>query len=326
MPVKIRAIIGLLLALLATPIRSADAAAITAGPMLGPVAMREAKLWIRTNGPADARIAYAPAEAKADALRHTTATLRTRPAEAHTATFTLRDVEPGRTYRYTVHLDGEATDATGEFTTPAFYHGRQPPPDIRIAAGGAHYVAEEGFEPPYQNLGGGNGVFETIREKNPDLMLWVGDTAHLRQSDWTSRAGYLKRFARARGKAELQALLKAVPHYGIWGARDYAYHDAGRLYSHRSDAEAAFRAFWPRPVDIPAPGESPPVSGFPTWISSSSIPAPTATNIPSPANVPASSATVKLSGSGAPSAAAPRPLKSSWPEHPSSTPPTRRKI
>ena len=217
--------------------------------MLGPVAMREAQLWIRTDAPADARITYAPAEGGAP--RQTTPTIRTSPAKAHAATFTLTGVEPGTTYRYTVHLDGEATDAGGGFTTPAFFHERQPPPDIRIAAGGAHYVAEKDFEPPYRELGGGYGIFETIRKQNPDLMLWVGDTAHLRQSDWTSRSGYLKRFARARGKAELQGLLQAVPHYGIWGARDYAYHDAGRLYSHRAHAEQAFRAFWPRPVAIP---------------------------------------------------------------------------
>ena len=181
---------------------------------------------------------------------YSTAPVETNTELAHTATLRLSDVKPGRAYTYQVELNGTLLPGKHGFTAPAFYHDRTPPPDFTIAVGGAHYVPQEGFEPPYQILGGGNGIFESIYQAKPQLMLWLGNTAHLRVSDWASRSGYLKRYHQARSPSELAPLLANVPQYATWGEADYGSPEADAAYSYREHAEATFRAFWPQPVEV----------------------------------------------------------------------------
>ncbi|MFP4068558.1 MAG: alkaline phosphatase D family protein [Opitutales bacterium] len=233
----------LLLAACLPPSLQAD---LVNGPMLTRLGMREATVWVQADEPSVVRVQYA-----SEGDTRWSAPVETNDAAAHTAAITLAGVEPGRDYRYQIEIDGKLSDRSHRFTSPAFFHDRSPPPDLRVAVGGAHYVVEEGFEPPYRILGGGYGIFETIAEQEPDLMLWVGNTAHLRPSDWGSPSGYLKRFATARSVPELQPLLASIPHYAVWSEHDYGQPAVGRHYSYRRTAESAFRAFWPQPPQVP---------------------------------------------------------------------------
>jgi alkaline phosphatase D len=221
---------------------------IAAGPMLGHIDMREANVWLQTDAPSQVRVAYAE-QGQSDALRWSD-TVETDNTLNHTATLKLNAVEPGKKYNYRIELDGKLTEEQNTFSTPDNYLGRTPPPDLRIAVGGAHYVTEEGFEPPYQILGGGYGIFSTILTEKPELMIWAGNTAHLRDSDWASKSGTLKRFAKARGVTELQPLLASIPHYGTWSSTDYGTANAGKYYSYRQHAEDSFKAYWPQPVEV----------------------------------------------------------------------------
>lgn len=225
------------------------AAQLLSGPMLTGLEMREARIWVQTDQASIVRIAYAEENDQANPTR--SLPTETDPALANTATVVLTGIEPGKTYEYKIELNGELTGESYRFTSPDFYHGRRPPPDFSIAVGGAHYMTDEGYEPPYQVLGAGYEIFETIAAADPKLMLWLGNTAHLRQSDWGSKNGYLKRFATARKAPGLAKLLAGTPHYATWGAADYGPPHAGRHYSRRALAEASFRAFWPRPVNPP---------------------------------------------------------------------------
>lgn len=225
-------------------------AALINGPMLAHLEMREAKIWVQTDQPSLVRVAYAP-EGAEDALRWSAA-VETLTGSGHTAVVTLDQVEPGMSYSYRVELNGELVTRPARFSTPGNYFDRTPPPDFKIAVGGGHYTIEEGFEPPYRILGAGYDIFSSIAETNPALMLWVGDTAHLRPSDWGSKSGYLKRFAKARAVPQLQPLLQSIPHYATWGTHDFGAPGGGRQSADRSIAEGSFEAFWPRPVKIAA--------------------------------------------------------------------------
>jgi len=225
------------------------AANLVSGPMLAKVEMREAQVWVQSDHPSMVRVAYAEAGARNN--RTWSLPVETDPALANTVTVSLSGIEPGKSYHYQIELNGELQASSYSFTSPAYYHGRTPPPDFRIAVGGAHYMVEEGFEPPYQIMGAGYEIFETIAAADPALMLWLGNTAHLRESDWSSKSGYLKRYAHARSTPELAKLLSSTPNYATWGEADYGSPEAGALYSYRKFAEASFNAFWPRPVAIP---------------------------------------------------------------------------
>ena len=52
--------------------------------------------------------------------------------------------------------------------------------------------------------------------KNPDFMLWLGDNTYLRESDWNSRTGFIKRYPHTRALSELQPLLASTHHYATW--------------------------------------------------------------------------------------------------------------
>lgn len=130
------------------------------------------------------------------------------------------------------------------------YHDKAPPPDYSIAVGGAHYAMEEGFEPPYQVIGGGYGIFNTIAQSDAKLMIWAGNTAHLQVSDWNTKSGYLKRYSNARSIPELAPLLASIPHYAVWGNHNFGAPKSERLSATRSLAEISFEAFWPRPIEV----------------------------------------------------------------------------
>ncbi|HBM86354.1 MAG TPA: phosphodiesterase, partial [Opitutae bacterium] len=193
--------------------------------MLSHVEMREASVWLQTDTTTKVRVAYAE-EGKKNALKWSNL-VQTNNDYDHTANITLDAVEPGKHYNYRIELNGKLQTPLNTFATPTNFQGHTPPPDLRIALGGAHYVAEDGFEPPYQTLGGGYRIFSTILEADPDLMIWTGNTAHLRASDWSSQSGTLKRFSKARSVAELQPLLASIPHYATWSNSDYSTSNAG---------------------------------------------------------------------------------------------------
>lgn len=218
------------------------------GPMLAHVSMREAKVWVQTDAPSVVRVHYTEVGGAPDG--YWTAPVETDGRRGHTAVITLDRVEPGNTYRYGLELNGERTGGEASFRTLENYFERNPPPDFRFAVGGAHYAVEDGFEPPYRTLGGGYDIFNSIAAQDPAFMIWAGNTAHLRPSDWDSQTGYLKRFAQARSIPQLQSLLASIPHYATWSSADYGGPHGGRLSSTRQIAENSFKAFWPRPVQI----------------------------------------------------------------------------
>jgi alkaline phosphatase D len=218
------------------------------GPMLAHVAMREAKVWVQADAPSIARIHYTDVTNAGAGIW--TVPVETEANRGHTAVLTLDQVEPGTRYRYYVELNGERVGQEASFSTLENYFDRSPAPDFRFAVGGAHYVTEDGFEPPYRTLGGGYDIFTSIAAQEPALMLWTGNTAHLRPADWSTRSGYLKRFTKARSVSQLGPLLESIPHYATWSTSDYGAPGGNRLSSTREIAEDSFTAFWPRPVKV----------------------------------------------------------------------------
>ena len=62
----------------------------------------------------------------------------------------------------------------------------------------------------------------------PDLVLWAGNTAHLRKSDTDSKNGYFKRYSHARSFIKPKELLAEIPNLGIWSYSDYGLAASGK--------------------------------------------------------------------------------------------------
>lgn len=226
---------------------------LLAGPMVGYSEPREVLLWAQTRAPARVKFIYWDEEAPA--LRYETAEQPTVRAEGHVARLVADEVAPGRRYGYELWIDGARVERPYPLRFQAkpalrFFRGagQAPPaaPTVRVAAGSCYY-ANDPDDPQGWNPGGEYAIFEAIRAERPDLMLWLGDNVYMRDVDWTSRTGLIRRYSYTRAVPELQPLLGSVHHYATWDDHDYGPNDSDRSYRDKELSREVFRLFWGNP-------------------------------------------------------------------------------
>lgn len=232
---------------------AADTLALAAGPMLADVTMREATVWVQTAARGFVRLEVTP-DGRPGAT-FTPPGLATAPDG--TAAIRLSGLEPGTRYTYRVLVDGYPAGipyATA-FTTQPLWQYRTDPPAFTVAIGSCHYD-NDAFARPGTPYGGSTAIFEAIRAQSPDVMLWLGDNAYMRETDWWSPDGIAYRYAHARATHDLQPLLAGAVHYATWDDHDYGPNDSDRSYVHKGAALDVFRRYWPNPTHgVPgAPG------------------------------------------------------------------------
>lgn len=225
---------------------------LRSGPMLGHVDMRSASVFVQSLKPAAVAIRYVDSASNA---AFTTSTVRTSDEHANCVTLQLDSVEPGRTYRYSVLVDG--AEVRLPFPTvfrsrPIWKYRGKTIPNVTIALGSCHYVNEPGYE-RFDSTGGEKGygnitdVFSSILTRRPDAMLWLGDNVYMREPDWGSRGGMLKRYSHTRAYAPARPMLANVPNYATWDDHDYGPNDSDRSWWMKSTALEVFKLFWPNP-------------------------------------------------------------------------------
>ncbi len=225
---------------------------IRSGPMVGHVDMRSAKIFLQTWDEADVRITYRD---NVSGKGLSTPTRRTRSETANCITFELDSVEPGRTYQYNIIINGDAIDVgvPTTFSTRQVWkwRGNNLPP-LTIAVGSCHYVNQAGYERHDSNgvergYGSDLEIFESIVANKPDAMIWLGDNTYLREPDWNSRAGILKRYSHTRAIPETKALFASTANYATWDDHDFGPNDADRSWWGKHNTLEAFSLFWPNP-------------------------------------------------------------------------------
>ncbi len=241
---------------LAEPTALADVEAVPAqllaGPMLADVTHRSAVVWVQTDGPAEVGLRYVATATDDPSVSPEAAPVDVEPrwttAEGgYTATFRLADLEPGWTYRYSVVIGGTpvARPYPTTITTQPLWQWRTDPPAFTVAFGSCHYANDPAYDRPGTPYGGSTAIFEAIRAKRPDLMLWLGDNVYLREVDWWSTSGIEYRYRHARQGADLQALLAAAPHYATWDDHDYGPNDSDRSFILKGASLETFERYWP---------------------------------------------------------------------------------
>lgn len=218
------------------------------GPMLGHVDMLEARIWLQCHGPCNVGIQYWN-EAHPDSLLVLPVQQSDR-ANAHVLEFVADRLKPGTTYQYQVALNGRTIPFPEplSFTTQPLWKFRTDPPPFTVAMGSCTYVNEPEYDRPGRPYGDGMRIFDAIADKNPDLMLWLGDNIYLREPDWGSRSGYLHRYTHTRSVPELQRLLRTTKHYAIWDDHDFGPNDADGSWVNSTLARETFDLFWANPT------------------------------------------------------------------------------
>lgn len=246
-----RSYLLLLCVVLGLPL-AAQSSLLQSGPMLGYSEMREVVLWVQTTEAAEVQFAYWPQDNK-NAISLTEKTMTTK-ADAFTAKAIADEVEPGTSYTYELRLNGKAVKLPypTQFQTQQLWQWRTDPPNFSVAVGSCSYINEAQYDRPNNAYGGDYDIFTRIYERKPDAMLWLGDNTYLREVDWNSRTGIMKRYTHTRSVEELQPLLASTHHYAIWDDHDYGPNDSDRSYIHKDKTLEAFRLFWGNPsVGLP---------------------------------------------------------------------------
>ena len=226
-------------------ILNAQSGIIQSGPMLGPATLREVSIWIQTKEVADIQIEY---KVKAEKTQYNkTSILKTKGEDGYAATLQLTNLSPGTTYDYKIKVNGSywTTSYPFEFKTQEHWQYRKPIPDFSFVAGSCFYINDSMYDRPGKSYGGGYEIIKSIKETNPDFMVWLGDNIYLREGDFDSRSGIYYRNTHTRSLPELQPLLAALPHYAIWDDHDYGTNDSDWTYVLKGHALDAFKDFWP---------------------------------------------------------------------------------
>lgn len=221
---------------------------LQSGPMLGYSEMREVLLWVQTKEPATVQFSYWPQGDPKQVFY--TDKYQTTKAEAHTARLLADQTEPGTRYDYQVWINGQAVklDYPATFQTQALWQWRTDPPDFRFATGSCAYINETVYDRPGRPYGGEYEVFQSMHAQKPDMMLWLGDNIYLREVDWNSWTGIVKRYTHARSLPEMQPLLASAHHYAIWDDHDFGPNDSDRSFIHKDKTLEAFKLFWGNPT------------------------------------------------------------------------------
>ena len=239
---------SLFLILISFPVFSQQVNPIKAGPMVTHADMRQVTIWMQMTVPSEVSIRYAPKDGSSSPKLSRVYTSEIK--NDHCLHISLDSVEPGKRYGYSLTVNGIniATPYPLEFSIPALWQWRTDPPSFKVALGSCFYVNEPAFDRPGKPYGNDLNILSGILSKKPDLMLWLGDNVYLREADWTSRLGIIRRYEHTRSIPELQPLLGSAHHYAIWDDHDYGPNDSDRGYVFKHDARDVFKQFWGNPT------------------------------------------------------------------------------
>ena len=220
---------------------------LLSGPMVGYCEMREAALWVQTNGPAQVYFTYASEDQPNRVFR--TAVSTTQKESAFTTTHIAEQVLPGKTYKYNLYINGAQVTRPYDFSfkTPPLWHFRTDPPEMKIAMGSCVFVNDSIFDRPGTPYGSHYEIMQQIHAQQPDMMLWLGDNTYLREADWYSRTGIIHRYTHTRNMPEMQALLASTANYATWDDHDYGPNNSDYTWRNKDVALEAFKMFWANP-------------------------------------------------------------------------------
>ncbi len=203
------------------------------GPLLGSITPTNARLWLKTTGPAMVSIAVGRNEDLSDRIGFKVPKLEAENFfSAHTL---ITNLESNTRYHYAVLVEGNLATPPPfpSFTTPVSdgSAGRQ-----RFAF--ASCVGYNGFDSA--------GTWADMATRtNFDLLLMLGDN-HYGNTD--VQAKHFEMLGLQRRLPGYSQICRRVPQYAIWDNHDYAPEPADNRAKGRQESLRAFKLLWPNPA------------------------------------------------------------------------------
>lgn len=218
---------------------------IISGPMLGPVELRDAKVWVEVSQ--EVKSVSLQFNKKGLAQFKTIAYKGELGNEFNPIHFTIGGLDLNTTYQFRILLNGKTTNASGEFTTKDLWQWRKPAPDFSFLTGSCSYFNEPVFDRPGTPYGKDSSIFETMAKEKAAFMLWLGDAWYTREVDYYSNWGLWYRASRDRATPVLQNFWKSMPHIAIWDDHDYGPNDIGKNYVLKETSRDIWTKYWCNP-------------------------------------------------------------------------------
>lgn len=181
------------------------------GPMLGAVAARSARVWVRAAREVPVSVRFSESESAGDP--RTTAPVVTRPEGDFTAVLELVGLEPDTSYDYVVLVDGAPAPGIERAWFRTF-PAEGGPGRFSIAFGGG-----AGYTPEHER------IWDTIAGRQPGAVLLLGDNVYI---DLPEPPGAFHRYTyyRRQSRPEFRRLVRSTPVFAIWDDHDAAIDDA----------------------------------------------------------------------------------------------------
>ncbi len=172
----IRSIIFVLLSGLSLTVTAAQ---LTAGPMLGHVALKAANVWAQAPEAGQLAIEYWPTIAS-EQKHQQSAEVDNEYGNSHT--FHLNNLEPGTEYSYQLYFNEQPANnqAIYHLTTQTLWQWRSDPPDFEIMMGSCNFENEPDYDRAGKPYGGQHEIFNQMATEEADMMLWLGDNWYAR--------------------------------------------------------------------------------------------------------------------------------------------------
>jgi alkaline phosphatase D len=187
---------------------------VLGGPMVGAVTATSARVWVRTTKPAYVRIQATPATSGTKSQDQTIVAMTKSKAENDlTAVLELSDLKPDTRYQYQVLVDLQPVILDGRKVTFQTYPERGQSGEFTVGFGAcARYVP------------GNEGIWRTIRKRNPLAFLFLGDNLYI---DQPKRPGVQRlHYYRRQLRKEFRKLAATTSIYAIWDDHDFGKNDA----------------------------------------------------------------------------------------------------
>jgi alkaline phosphatase D len=220
-------------------------ATVVSGPMLGPVELRDAKVWFEVSNSVSK--ASLRVNKKGESVYKVVPYKGSLGNEFNPITFTVGGLEPNTTYEYTLIANDRPTKSVGQFTTKKLWQWREPAPDFSFLTGSCSYFNEPAYDRPGVPYGKDSTIFASMAKENAAMMVWLGDAWYTREVDFFSEWGLWYRASKDRASTILQPFLKSMTHVGIWDDHDYGPNNSGAAYHLKNVSRNVFASYFPNP-------------------------------------------------------------------------------
>ncbi|MBL7733638.1 MAG: alkaline phosphatase family protein [Chitinophagaceae bacterium] len=218
---------------------------INAGPMLGPVELRDAKVWVEVS--AEVKTVSLQFNKKGDKQVKTINYKGELGNEFNPLFFTIGGLDVNTTYEYRIWINGKASGRGGELTTKDLWQWRKPAPDFSFLTGSCSFFNEPIYDRPGTPYGKDSSIFEHMAKEKSAFMLWLGDAWYTREVDYYSEWGMWYRASHDRALPILQNFWKSMPQVAMWDDHDYGPNDIGKNFILKETSRNIWKKYWCNP-------------------------------------------------------------------------------